>query len=635
MPDCVTPDAAATHTMLHVTNLSKSYGKQAILDSVSFTINEGERVGLVGRNGHGKTTLFRLIVGEEQPDDGNIARPSRYTIGYLSQRIQFHASTVIEEASSAIPPNEDLRDETYKAKAILAGLGFLEDDFSRPPAELSGGFQVRLNLAKVLASNPSLLLLDEPTNYLDILSIRWLTGFLQTWRNGLILITHDRAFMDSVTTHTLGIHRRKIKKVEGTTQKLYDQLLQEEELHEKTRANDEKKRKDAEQFINRFRVQATRASAVQSRIKALAKRQTLTKLGAINNLDFAFPAAPFPGKWMLTAHDLAFGYDTAVHPLIQGLEFSVGKRDRFAVVGKNGKGKTTLLNLLARELSPTGGNVTHHANLRIASFGQTNIDRLDREKTVLDEIIAAHPDATQASARAIAGLMMFEGDDALKKVSVLSGGERSRVLLGKLLVSPANLLLLDEPSNHLDMESVDALLEAVDAFDGAVIIVTHSEMILNAVATRLIVFDNGAVSIFEGTYRDFLERVGWQDEHAIVPQASGNATGSQVKNMNKKDIRRMRAEIIADRSKIVGALQQKITTLEETITRLEATVEGETAALVDASASGASDSIRKLSKSIHDGKKRIDELFTELEALSDECDAASKAFDEKLKEFQE
>ena len=541
--------------MLQITNLEKSYGKQLLFDGVSFTVNPRERVGLVGRNGHGKSTLFRMILGEEHQDAGTITVPSGYAIGHLSQHIHFTEDTVLKEACLALPKNEDHIDESYKAEAILHGLGFSNDDFDRPPSSLSGGYQVRLNLAKVLVSGPNLLLLDEPTNYLDIVSVRWITQFLRAWRNELIIITHDREFMDSVTTHTMIIHRCKMRKVAGGTQKLYAQILLEEEIYEKTRQNDEKKRKEVEQFINRFRAQATKASAVQSRVKALARHETLGKLEEIKTLDFKFRSAPFEAKWLMTVDDLSFGFDQDGPMLIDGLSIAVGKKDRIAVIGKNGKGKTTLLNLLAREMSPTSGEVRLHANTKIAYFGQTNINRLRPDKTALQEIMDAHPDSSQGESRAICGLMMFDGDNALKKVSVLSGGEKSRVLLGKLLVSPANLLMLDEPTNHLDMESIDSLIEAIDAFDGAVIIVTHSELILEAVATKLIVYDNDAVSVFEGTYLDFLERVGWSDEGGIkVKRGKKQDTD---RNVNRKDAKKLRTGIISDKSKALECAQEK------------------------------------------------------------------------------
>jgi ATP-binding cassette subfamily F protein 3 len=619
--------------MLQVTNIEKSFGKQVLFDGVGFTVNPRERVGLVGRNGHGKTTLFRMILGEEHPDRGTITMPSGYTVGHLSQHIHFTEDTVLREACLALPKNEDHIDETYKAEAILHGLGFTNADFDRPPSALSGGYQVRLNLAKVLVSAPNLLLLDEPTNYLDIVSVRWLTQFLRAWRNEMIIITHDRDFMDSVTTHTMIIHRCKMRKIAGGTQKLYDQILMEEEIYEKTRQNDEKKRKEIEQFINRFRAQATKASAVQSRIKALARHETLDRLEDIKTLDFKFRSAPFEAKWLLTAEDLSFSFSKSGPQLIDGLSFAVGKKDRIAVIGKNGKGKTTLLNLLARELSPTGGEVRLHPNTKTAYFGQTNINRLRADKTALQEVMDAHPDGSQGESRAICGLMMFEGDNALKKVSVLSGGEKSRVLLGKLLVSPANLLMLDEPTNHLDMESIDSLIEAIEAFDGAVIIVTHSELILEAVATKLIVFDDDSVSVFEGTYLDFLDRVGWSDEGGARAKSGRKKTADR--NGSRKDAKKLRALLVSDKSKVLGTLKNRITALETEITELEQRVESETQDLLEASVKGKALEIKRLSQSMNEAKARIEELFAELETVTLEHDTKAQEFDQQLGELAE
>jgi len=618
--------------MIQVVGLSKTYGERVLFDDVTFTVGDGERVGLVGRNGHGKTTLFRLLLGEEQPDSGTITRPENCRIGYLSQRISFSRATTLEEACLNLPPAEDGRDETYKAKSVLLGLGFGLEDFDRSPWELSGGFQVRLNLAKVLIGDPDLLLLDEPTNYLDILSIRWLTQFLRSWQHDMILITHDRTFMDSVTTHTMGIHRCRIRKIAGPTQKLYDQLLQEEEIYERTRINDEKRRREVEQFINRFRAQATRARAVQSRIKSLQRHERLEELSAMETLDFEFKAAPFPGKWLLEVEDLGFSFDPKGPCLISGLSFGIGKEDRIGVIGRNGKGKTTLLNLLAGDLSPQQGAVTHHPHLRLGFFGQTNIDRLDPSKTVEEEILEAQQDENRRAARTICGIMMFEGDDALKKVSVLSGGERSRVLLGKLLTRPANLLLLDEPTNHLDMESVDSLLQALDAFEGAAVIVTHSEMILGAFATRLIVFDGGRVNLFEGTYQDFLDRVGWQDEAGTQAPESDNDR-VQRQTVQRRDHRRLRAELVDRRARVLGGLQARISAAEESIMSLEARITEDTAVLITASEKGDWQTIARLSKAIDDAKVRIEELFQELESASEEHAARTREFDERLREL--
>ncbi|MEW6740533.1 MAG: ABC-F family ATP-binding cassette domain-containing protein [Nitrospirota bacterium] len=617
--------------MIQGSNLYKAYGQQVIFDDIGFTVNAGERIGLVGRNGHGKTTLFKMILGEEKPDSGVISIPNHYKIGHLSQHISFTGDSILKEGCLSLSPAEDGRDETYRVETVLMGIGFSEEDFTRNPLELSGGYQIRLNLAKLLVSEPNLLLLDEPTNYLDILSIRWLTQFLRNWKNELILITHDRDFMDSITTHTMGIHSSKIRKIEGPTQKLYEQILLEEEVYEKTRINEEKKRKETEQFINRFRAQATRARAVQSKIKALQKKERLEKISEIKNLDFEFKSEPFLGKWLIEANDISFSFNTEGHSLIDKLSITIGKNDRIAIIGKNGKGKTTLLNLLAGELPSISGTVNHNPKLRLAYFGQTNIQRLDPQRTVEEEILEMLPEYNRRAARNICGIMMFEGDNALKKISVLSGGEKSRVLLGKLLVSPANLFLLDEPTNHLDMESIDSLLEAIDAFEGAVVIVTHSEMILHAIATRLIVFDDGKVRVFEGTYQDFLDRVGWKSE-ITESQNSKGQNNEQTKGASKKDMRRIRAELINSRSRILGVLQKRITEVEETIMHLENQIEQDTQALLEVSVKGEGQSIKTLSKSIHESKARIDTLFDELSSLTEELDIKIREFEERLKE---
>jgi len=608
--------------MIKITALTKSYGEQFIFDDVSFSMGRGERIGLVGRNGHGKTTLFRMILGEEEPDTGEIIIPRHYKIGHLSQHIKFSEDTVLKEACLSLPKSDDGIDETYKVEIILSGLGITEDQLGLDPMKLSGGYQIRLNLAKVLVSEPGLLLLDEPTNYLDIVSIRWLRKFLRDWKNELIIITHDREFMDSVTTHTMAVHRNKLRKIQGPTEKLYSQIAQEEEIHEKTRINEEKKRREVERFIDRFRAQATKASSVQSKIKALEKKEKLEKLDTIRTLDFEFNPAPFNGKRMLEAENISFGFND--NTLFSSLSFSVGKNDRIAIIGKNGKGKTTLLNVLAAELSQISGDVKRHPDLKLAYFGQTNIGRLNLRNTVEEEMMDAHPDYSRAAARRVCGIMMFDGDKALKKIDVLSGGEKSRVLLGKLLLSPANMLLLDEPTNHLDMHSVETLTEAIKTFDGGVIIVTHSEMILDSVANRLIVFDGGEASVFEGTYREFLDKIGWESEAA----ERGASQKKEKLPGNKRDMRRA-----SDNVKILNRLQSTITGLEGAIVDTEKRVEYLTGALARASESGDVEKISSLSRAYGEANEKIDTLFKELEAITAEYQTKSEELNAGLAEM--
>lgn len=619
--------------MLSISNLNKAYGSHEIFNTAGLTLSRGERVGLVGRNGSGKTTLIKILLGSARADSGEISTPTGYRLGHLRQHIKFNKPTVIEEAAAALPPAHDARDETYKAESVLMGLGFTPPMIASDPHTLSGGFQVRLNLASALLAEPDLLLLDEPTNYLDILSIRWLRGFLRAWPREFILITHDREFMDSVTTHTVGINRGRLIKVEGDTDKYYTRILMEEEHHESQRLSDARKRKDAERFINRFRAQATRARAVQSRIKQLGKLGQRDMIPVEQDLAFSFSEQPFTGKWMMEVKDLSFGYETDA-PLIQGLTMTVKPGDRIAVIGRNGAGKSTLLNLLAGELAATAGNISINAKSSLAYFGQTNVDRLHPGSTVVDEIMDANPALGQKAARNIAGAMMFEGDAALKRTAVLSGGERSRVLLGRILAEPSNLILLDEPSNHLDAESVDSLLAAIDHFKGAVIIVTHSEMILRAVAERLVVFDRGGAFSFEGTYDDFLERKGFSSEGGTVGTGSPSALDTKpLRTMDRKELKRLKAELINERSRTLTPLSESIQSIEASIIGLEAEVEHCEHELVAASASGDAPVIASMSQKMHEAKGAIESSFAELAELSDEHDRLSADFEQRLQQL--
>jgi len=505
--------------MISIKNLTKQYGGRELFSDISFDVLSGERVGLVGRNGHGKTTLFRMITGEERPDDGKIFKPNKYSIGYLEQHLNFTKPTVLDEGCEGLGP-EDLAGE-WKVEKTLSGLGFGKEDFSRSPSEFSGGFQMRIALAKVLVSEPNMLLLDEPTNFLDIVSIRWLEKFLRSWRGELIVISHDRGLVDSVTTHIVGIHRGKVRKIKGSTGKYYAQLRADEELHEKKRLEDEKKRRQLTEYINRFRSKASLASMVQSNIKKLEKMGQEEKLSSIRTLSFSFKYDPLRAHQIMDVHGLTFSYNGQEPYLIGDLSFAVNRHDKICIVGKNGKGKTTLLKLLSGRLKPVSGIVKTHTAALTAYYEQANTADLNDELTVEEEIARGSDSLDRSRVRGICGAMMFSGDDAEKKVKVLSGGERSRVLLGKLLVAPSNLLFLDEPLHHLDIESCQAMIDAVKDFEGAALVVAHDEHFLNKVATKLIVFKNDRAFFYPGTYKDFLESVGWdEDAEAPVPRGS-------------------------------------------------------------------------------------------------------------------
>lgn len=613
--------------MISIENLSKSYGNHHLFDNISFKINAKERIGLVGRNGHGKTTLLRIIAGLVHEDSGTILIPKQYRIAYVEQHIHFTGRTVLEEGMRHLPANQ--ADHHWKVERILSGLGFSSSDMTRNPHEFSGGFQVRLNLAKILVSDPDMLLLDEPTNYLDIASIRWIEQFLSNWPHELILITHDRCFMDKIVTHTIGIHRQKIRKLPGDTGKYYAQIAQDEEVFEKTRINDEKKRREIEVFISRFRAKARLANMVQSRIKTLSKMTPRDRLDKIHPLDFSFNYRPFPGKQMVRAEKIQFGYDPD-HPLIRDFAISIESGERICVIGKNGKGKTTLLRLLAGALKPHHGKIDFSPATVMGVFEQTNIVSLVDSRTVEEEILYSHPDMDRQKARNICGTMLFEGDDALKKVEVLSGGEKSRVMLGKLLATPLNLLVLDEPTNHLDMDSCDALLSALDSYEGTIVMVTHNEMFLHALAERLIVFQDDRVSVFDGGYSYFLEKVGWSDEKSAVVSQVGTSSPTR---QSKKESRKIRSEIVTRRSKVLKPLESRIAAVEKNIENQESIITDASTGMLEASRQCDGRKISDISKTISSAQGLIDMLFEELEQLTRDYETQKAVFDSELAEL--
>ncbi len=597
--------------MIQINDLSLGFGGQEVLDDISFNIHSGERIGLVGRNGSGKTSLFKLITGELKTDEGRIFIPKNYTIGYLKQHLHFTEPSVLLEACLGL--QEEEKDQIWKAEKILTGLGFTDEEFEKSPALFSGGFQVRLNLAKVLLAEPHLLLLDEPTNYMDIISIRWLAKFLKQRDNELMIITHDRDFMNSVTTHTLAIHRKKIKKIEGDTTKLFEQIAVEEEVYEKTRQKDEKIRKETTDFINRFRSSAARATLVQSRVKSLEKMGKKEELGRIAELGFKFNSLVFEAQSPLRVENLSFGY-TPDRILIQGLTIDIDKKDRICVIGKNGKGKSTLLRLLAGELEPQTGTVKRHPICSMGYFGQTNIERLNPENSVDQELGMVRPDMNYSDIRKVCGAMMFSGDAALKKVSVLSGGEKSRVSLGKILLNPTNLLLLDEPTNHLDIESCDSMIVALDEFPGAVVIVTHSEMFLHHLANRLIIFNEDKVFVFEGSYQEFLDKIGWEPEIKKTKK-------EKKPEKNEQDMEALTAVYNKQRKALLGKIEKIEKDIDQTETLLEA-ANMELAQAYEKKAAGPK--LQELQSKSGEYQALIDGKDLELEKLIAELDVLDK-----------
>jgi ATP-binding cassette subfamily F protein 3 len=417
----------------------------------------------------------------------------------------------LEEVTQILPPEREW--EEWKGEKILLGLGFTEENMLQDPNTFSGGNQVKINLAKILLQEPDILLLDEPTNYLDIYAIRWLEGFLKKWKGELVLITHDRAFMDSVISHTVIIHRGKFRKIRGSTGKIREQIDMEEEIYEKTRIKEEEKRKETEEWIKRFGAKASKAAAAQSRQKQLDKQEERPALTKLDSLNFKFTYVPYgSGGNMVEVNKLKFYFDPE-KVLMSNLSFSVNHGDKICIIGKNGNGKSTLMKLIYDELKPIEGTIVVNNKVQCGYFGQTNIDHLHPDNTICQEMetVESEKPIEYSTVRRICAQMMFPGDLAHKKISVLSGGEKSRVMLGKILLSSSNLLLLDEPTNHFDIESCESLMEAIQEFQGAVVMVTHDEHFLKNIANKLVIFDGGKTFVFEGTYEAFLSKIGWSE----------------------------------------------------------------------------------------------------------------------------
>jgi ATP-binding cassette subfamily F protein 3 len=610
--------------MIQLSNIKKFFGTQILFENVTFSINSGERIGLVGRNGTGKSSLLKIIQGELIPDSGEMRIPKGYRIGSLNQHLNFTKSNLLEECSQELKGEEKY--DFFRVEKILFGLGFNQEDLKKSPKSFSGGYQIRIELTKMLLKKPDLLLLDEPTNYLDIISLRWIKSFIREFPGEVILITHDRDFMDSCINQVMGITQRNIKKIKGSTKNYYERIEQDQKIEEKTKENELKKKEHLESFINRFKAKASKAKQAQSKMKQLDKLEISENGNVDENFGFKFPYKECPSKNFLKVEDLQFSYEDGPK-VIDNFNLMVRKGDRIAIIGKNGKGKSTLLNLLSEELTPSKGQLLPHLSLERGHFGQTNIKRLNESNTIVDEIYSSNSDLSQSRVRGICGTMMFSDDLAKKKISILSGGEKSRVLLGKILATPTNLLLLDEPTNHLDMESVDVLIDQINQFSGASLIVTHNEKLLRQFAKKLIVFHKGEIEIFDGTYDEFLEKIGWEEERA---------NGSNLDNNKKsswKNLKKLRAEIIKERSKILGPLKKESEKIEEEICNLEELLEEKNSEIIALSSGGEGKRISFLSKEVNELETKVEESFSRLEELSELIEKYTHEFEGQLDEI--
>ncbi len=487
--------------MLQIQGISKSFGSQNLFHNVNFSLESGEKAGLLGKNGTGKTTLLKMIMGQEAPDEGSILYPRNYCCGYLSQHFSFSESTALQEAALGLPLID--RYAHHEVEQVLEGLGFSKEQMEQNPTSLSSGFQLRVELAKLLVSKPQMLLLDEPTNFLDLPSIRWLESMLREWKGEILMISHDRSFLDSVCNSMIMLHRGEAYRQQGNTEAIYQFVAQQEELHERTRVNIEKKKAHLQKFVDRFGAKATKAAQAQARIKAINKLPSLEKLSAQGDWAFRFPYSLFRGKRMLSVKNLTFGFKE--DSLIKAFSFELFKGEKVAIIGKNGKGKSTLLRLLCGDLTPQTGDRHLSEEVRLSLFLQEMRSSLSERATIVEAIAEANPSLDETEVRQICGLMLFSGALADKPIHVLSGGEKSRVLLGQAIARPANLVMLDEPTNHLDLDSVESLIEAIEEYPGTLVLVSHNEHVLKSISfDRLLIFTENGIISFEGDFERFL-----------------------------------------------------------------------------------------------------------------------------------
>ncbi|MEM7384085.1 MAG: ABC-F family ATP-binding cassette domain-containing protein [Verrucomicrobiota bacterium] len=544
--------------MLTIKKLSKAVGARTLFEGADLTINYGERAALVGPNGAGKSTLFSLILGTDRPDSGQISRDEWTTLGYLpqesepveeettlqvatgqagelagleKQRAELEAEGQVDvpEYYEAQAKHEALSDPSVEAKAqkMLRGLGFRQSDWERPAKELSGGWVMRAHLARLLVMEPGLLMLDEPTNHLDLMSLLWFQDHLKNYSGALLLISHDREFMDNLVESVHDIDEQKLVHYKGNYS---DYLVQRRQNFERAHAawkNQQKEIKALQAFADKFRSVSSKAAQAQSKLKQLEKMDILEKPRPPRKVfRIQFPQPSRSGQRVISLDDMHMSYgDTKVY---KGLDLSVERGERIVLVGPNGAGKTTLLKILAGRLEFQEGKRNLGHNCRIGYFGQHRSEELDEKNSVLEEVIRANPKIEEDEARGVLGSFLFRKEDVFKKVSVLSGGEKSRLNLIKFLVDPPNLLLMDEPTTHLDIISIEALVIALERYEGTLVFISHDVHFIRKLATKVLHISAGEVTPYSGGYDYYLEKTGAEDNARAAVTSGGPLSNEQV-----------------------------------------------------------------------------------------------------------
>jgi ATP-binding cassette subfamily F protein 3 len=618
--------------VIQLSDLTKSFGDRTLLEHVTWQIGDGDRVGLCGPNGAGKTTLLKMLAGIDEPDSGAIVRPADLTIGYLPQDGLTHSGrTVFEEASSAFQPLLDIKAEMHdiehrlgdasvpeaehermlsryaelqdrfrlsdgynmdlRIATVLRGLGFSTDDSARPCETFSGGWQMRIALAKLLLGRPNLLLLDEPTNHLDLEARNWLEEYLSAYPYAVILVSHDRYFLDTVATRITDLNLRKLTDYVGNYSKYVDQRdAMLERLRQAKREQDEEVAR-VKMFIDRFRYQATKAAQVQSRIKLLEKVVPIEVPPERKRIHFTFPRCSKSGRTVFEVKHVHKAYPALpgssggqAVTVFEDVSLHIERGDRIALVGPNGAGKSTMMRLLSGEEPPDSGRRTVGHQVVMEYFAQDEAVRLDPALTVYETLAAGSPNDMVPAIRNILGGFLFSGDDIYKKAAVLSGGERTRLAVARMLLRPSNTLLLDEPTNHLDLDSKDVLLEALEDYGGTLIFVSHDRYFVEKLATKIIEIGHGQAVVYPGTYAEFLwskaqkERPTPNTQHP-TPRAETTKRAKDTKPAKKappKELsREERKRIEAERKKqqrSFEALRKRIADLETRIADREAKV---------------------------------------------------------------